>query len=162
LNSVTRRHMEREGLRLAGCAQRLNPEILGRRVTEFNVRLTQLSARAPVALGNLANRAEIKARPVIARLAPAFTRRVLDKRRELDGVSKLLESLSYRRVLDRGFALVADENGNIVTSPEAVGPGDGLVITVADGRIDANVSGAPAAPKRKARPDEGGEQETLF
>jgi exodeoxyribonuclease VII large subunit len=159
---ILRRHMEREGLRLAGCAQRLNPEILGRRVTEFNVRLTQLSARAPVALGNLANRAEIKARPVIARLAPAFTRRVLDKRRELDGVSKLLESLSYRRVLDRGFALVADENGNIVTSPEAVGPGDGLVITVADGRIDANVSGAPAAPKRKARPDEGGEQETLF
>src|SRR5690606_30696292 len=27
--SILKRHMEREGLRLAGCAQRLNPEILG-------------------------------------------------------------------------------------------------------------------------------------
>lgn len=159
--AILRRHIERERVQLASCAQRLQPEILNRRVVDFRTRLTQLSERAPVALGNLASRAELKARPIIARLQPGFARRVSDKRRELDGVSKLLETLSYRRVLDRGFALVADREGNIVTSPKMVGPGDGLVITVAEGQIDATVSGAPPAPKRKPRP-EGGEQESLF
>lgn len=161
--AILMRHFEREGLRLASCAQRLAPDLLNRRIADFRARLDQMNTRAPVALGNLAGRAELKARPVIARLQPAFIRRVSDKRRELEGVSKLLETLSYRRVLDRGFALVADEAGNIVTSPETVGPGEGLVITVADGRIDATVSGAPPAPRRKPRPEEGGGgQESLF
>ncbi|NMA98808.1 MAG: exodeoxyribonuclease VII large subunit, partial [Phyllobacteriaceae bacterium] len=141
--------------------QRLRPEILGKRAADYRTRLAGIGARAPIALGNLANRAELKARPLIARLQPAFQRRLLDKRRELDGVSKLLETLSYRRILDRGFALVADSDGNIVTSPQAVNPGEGLVVTVAEGRIDATVSGAPSAPKRKPRAD-GGEQESLF
>ncbi|WP_116653102.1 exodeoxyribonuclease VII large subunit [Pelagibacterium sediminicola] len=160
--AILRRHFEREGLRLASCAQRLAPDLLNRRIADFRARLDQMNARAPVALGNLAGRAGLKARPIIVRLQPAFIRRVSDKRRELDGVSKLLETLSYRRVLDRGFALVADETGTIVTSPQTVGPGEGLVITVADGRIDATVSGAPSVPRRKPRPEGGGGQESLF
>lgn len=159
--AVLRRHIERERQKLSAKAQRLRPEILSSRVLDYRTKLAAFGARAPVALGNMANRAGLKARPVIARLQPAFTRRVLDKRRELEGVFKLLETLSYRRVLDRGFALVADASGNIVSSPEAVNPGEGLVITVAEGRIDATVSGAPAAPRRKPRP-EGGAQESLF
>ncbi|WP_196259510.1 exodeoxyribonuclease VII large subunit [Pelagibacterium limicola] len=159
--AILRRHFEREGLRLSSCAQRLQPDMLDRRIADFRTKLDQFGARAPVALGNLAGRAALRARPIIARLQPAFARRVLDKRRELEGVSKLIESLSYRRVLDRGFALVADEDGNIVTTPNAVGPGEALVITVAEGRIDATVSGAPSASRRK-RPTEGGSQESLF
>lgn len=161
--SMLKRHMEREGLRLSSCAQRLQPGVLRRRATDFRTRLDQLAARAPVALGNLAHRAEIRARPIIARLEPAFARRILDKRRELDGAAKLLDSLSYRRVLDRGFALVTDEAGNLVTEPDAVRPGEALVVTVAGGRIDATVSGAPSGLRRKTRSGEkGDEQESLF
>lgn len=42
-------------------------------------------------------------------------RRVLDDRRaRLDALGKLLESTSYERVLDRGFAVVLNDAGDIV------------------------------------------------
>ncbi len=46
---------------------------------------------------------------------------------------KLIESLSYRRILDRGFALVTDDAGHIVRSKDAVRPGQPLVVDVAEG-----------------------------
>lgn len=98
-----------------------------------------------------------------SRLAPAIDRKIIEHRSRLDLQAKLLGSVSYQRVLARGFALVKDADGNLVRQADAVKPGDALVIELADGQIDANVSGAPAAPRRKAKPEntQGG-QESLF
>jgi exodeoxyribonuclease VII large subunit len=160
---ILRRHMERETMRLASCSQRLQPDTLTKRTAEFARRLDQLTARAPIALGNLASRAQLKARPVIMRLAPAFARGLAEKRNQLEGGAKLLETLSYHRILDRGFALVTDAKGDLVRGPDDVKPGDALAIELAEGRIDAHVSGAPATPKKRARSDDGpADQESLF
>ena len=89
---------------------------------------------------------------------------MLEQRRErLGSLGKLLVSYSYKNVLDRGFALVTDGEGQIVRSTHQVHPGEPLSIEVADGQIGATVSGAPLV-RRKPRPpqDSGPDQESLF
>ena len=84
-------------------------------------------------------------------------------RRQLEQLSKLLETLSYHSVLARGYALVQDETGQVVSSREAAGPGEGLRLTFADGELGVTVNGAPAVRRKPTRsgPNEGS-QESLF
>ena len=98
-----------------------------------------------------------------ARMEPAYIRIVEARRARLDGLSKLLSSVSYHQVLARGFALVTDAEGHLVRASSDVKPGDALTIDVAQGSIAATVAGAPSIPKRKPRSEEGtGTQESLF
>ncbi|MEO5338493.1 MAG: exodeoxyribonuclease VII large subunit [Magnetospirillum sp. WYHS-4] len=58
----------------------------------------------------------------------------------------LLDSLSYRRVLERGFALVKDGAGHPVTSAKAVRPGMNLAVTFHDGDSHAVATGRRGKP----------------
>ena len=89
---------------------------------------------------------------------------------------KLLAALSYRSVLERGFALVRDAGGHPVHAAAAVGPNAHLSVEFADGRVgvtaDADRPAAtstppsaptpiareakPAAPKRAVKPVDQG------
>ena len=84
-------------------------------------------------------------------------------RRQLEQLGKLLETLGYHSVLARGYALVQDETGQVVSSREAAGPGEGLRLTFADGELGVTVNGAPAVRRKPTRsgPNEGS-QESLF
>jgi len=90
------------------------------------------------------------------RLRPMVLTRALSLGRErLDGVARLLDSLSFERVLERGYVLVRDSAGAPVTrrakAPEA-GP---LTLRFADGALAVQV-GEASAPGRaktaKAKP----------
>lgn len=84
-------------------------------------------------------------------------------RQRWEQLDKLLETLSYHSVLARGYALVQNADGAVVSSKDAAGPGEGLKLTFADGELAVTVGGAPA-PRRKSPkpgPDEG-TQESLF
>ena len=48
---------------------------------------------------------------------------VLTKRQRFEGTAKLIDSLSYKSVLRRGFALVRDNKGSAVHSAAAVKQG---------------------------------------
>jgi exodeoxyribonuclease VII large subunit len=84
----------------------------------------------------------------------------LDARIERSG--KLLAALSYRSVLDRGFALVRDAAGHPVHAAGAIGPAARLSVEFADGRVgvtaDADRPATGAAPEaakpaaREAKP----------
>ena len=67
----------------------------------------------------------------------------------------LLESSSYRRVLERGFALVRDESGPVVSAAEARKRGR-VEIVFADGEAAARIVGE--GQEGPARPEQG----TLF
>ncbi len=101
--------------------------------------------------------------PIGARLNAAVTQTTQARRSQWEQLGKLLETLSYRNVLARGYALVQDEVGQIVTSHAATRPGDALKLSFADGEVGVVVAGAPAAKRKPARsgPDEGS-QESLF
>lgn len=83
----------------------------------------------------------------LQRSAQAVIRR---KRQALEIQAKLLESYSYERVLDRGFALVTATDGAAITSVVQVHAGEEVTIQLSDGKAAARIAGGPpAVPKRK-------------
>jgi len=94
-------------------------------------------------VGVLAGRAERSER---ARLGEA--------RRHLEGLARVLEGLSYRAVLDRGFALVRGEDGTMRRRAGAVKSGEALTLSFADGETKA-VASASRTVKKKQRADQG-------
>ena len=79
---------------------------------------------------------------------------------QIDGFGKLLETLGYRQVLGRGFALVRDSDGRPVRSARAPTPASLLDIEFADGHIDVVTTGA--ARPRRSRVRSRHEQGSLF
>ncbi|MGZ5872412.1 MAG: exodeoxyribonuclease VII large subunit [Bradyrhizobium sp.] len=66
---------------------------------------------------------------------------------------QLLNALSYRGVLARGFALVRDAQGHAVHAAASIGPGARLSLEFADGRVAATAdSDRPAAASTSAKP----------
>jgi exodeoxyribonuclease VII large subunit len=65
---------------------------------------------------------------------------------------QLLNALSYRGVLARGFALVRDEAGHPLHASADIGPGARMSIEFSDGRVGAtaDASDFPASPKPAA------------
>jgi exodeoxyribonuclease VII large subunit len=98
-----------------------------------------------------------------ARMTTALQRGIADDRRRLAQTGRLLETLSHRSVLARGFALVTDAQGAVVRRAEGLSAGDGLRLAFADGAVDAVVGGASGGSdvgKKKTRPAAG--QGSLF
>ena len=64
-----------------------------------------------------------------------------DRERGLSQTLALLESYSYERVLERGFALVTDADGKAVISAQALQPGDQVALRFAEGAARAAITG---------------------
>jgi exodeoxyribonuclease VII large subunit len=90
-------------------------------------------------------------------------RRIIEQRRTtLAGCGKLLGSLSYKSVLQRGYALVRSHDRAPLSSAAQVKPGQDLRIEFRDGEVAAQAHGGPAhSPGKAAKPREGG-QGSLF
>jgi exodeoxyribonuclease VII large subunit len=109
-----------------------------------------------------------------ARMTKAQSVRLDALRSSLDGLDRVLESVSYRSVLDRGFALVRGTDGRLHRRAAGVATGEALTIAFTDGEIAATAGepGAvtpprrppePARPKPAARPKPtSGNQGSLF
>lgn len=82
------------------------------------------------------------------RLAPAYDRKLTDLSARLEASGRMLESLSYERVLDRGFALVEDSEGKPVSKATGLTVGDHLNLRFADGKQAVEVLGEGRAPKK--------------
>ena len=104
--------------RLERASGRLNPQTQRVRIARAAERLATLDVRASRALAN----------------------RLVAWRRLLDGQGKLLTTLSYQSVLQRGFALVRDESGLAVRSASQVAMGARVEMEFADGRVEAEVT----------------------
>jgi exodeoxyribonuclease VII large subunit len=87
------------------------------------------------------------------RAARCATRAIDDRGRHLAGASQLLESFSYERVLDRGFALVHDADGLPVTNAADTASGQALAVRFRDGEVGVRVEGTPSdKPKSRKGP----------
>jgi len=69
----------------------------------------------------------------------SIKRAVSLREQRLGGLSSLLQSLSPESVLKRGFSLVTNDEGKVVTSAGQVKGGDRLHIRVVDGVITSRV-----------------------
>jgi len=102
-----------------------------------------------------------------ARLRPAASAHLARLDARLDHLGKFLNSLGYRQVLARGFALVRDPEGRPLRSAQAQKAGEKLDIEFSDGHLAVTVGeirphpAAAAAPRsRRGEPDQS--QGSLF
>lgn len=96
---------------------------------------------------------------IAARLRPDLVQRPLDKRRDrLVALARLLDTLSYKSTLARGYAVVRGD-GAVVTDVAAAQAAATLEIEFRDGRMQVGQGGKP---KRAAKPAPPPEQGTLL
>jgi exodeoxyribonuclease VII large subunit len=86
-----------------------------------------------------------------ARLDAATARLYGERADRLDGLLRVLESLSYRRTLERGFVLVRDGGGRPLTRVGEVRPGRAVTLVFQDGTAEA----VPRRPVPDPKPDAG-------
>ncbi|MFG1394446.1 exodeoxyribonuclease VII large subunit [Xanthobacter agilis] len=156
-------------LRLLRAGAGLSPLGLRDRLARAGERLRAASHGFAMARGaQLRARSERNARSgelvdgLILRARRAVAGRLRDEGRRLDGLAQLLSALSYHGVLERGFALVRDAEGQAVRRAGGLGPGRRIELEFADGRIGAQTLGGavgaeavipePAPPPAAARP----------
>ncbi|WP_299623924.1 exodeoxyribonuclease VII large subunit [Pelagibius sp.] len=93
------------------------------------------------------------------RLETLQPRLLSERRGEVESLGRVLESISYKNVLQRGYAVVRGPEGAI-TSAAAVQPGQALRLEFADGTAAATGGSAnpenPQKPKPAAKPRKAG------
>src|SRR6202167_3525235 len=87
----------------------------------------------------------------ITNLAPAIRARLRESRSALDRQTASLEALSPVAILNRGYALVFDANGQLVKDAARLAPGDTVSARLAHGGFRARVTSL-----EHAEPDSGG------
>ena len=158
LLNIPRQRLDRASAQLPR-ALRANAHVYERRLSAIGGRLTVTTLRAQIDRG----------KEKVLRLATSARRcadlHIQQRETRLKYVAQLLNALSYKGVLDRGFALVRDEHGQPLHAAANVSSGQRLNIEFADGRIGATADGegtpeakpkaAPAKPASKRTTDFG-------
>jgi exodeoxyribonuclease VII large subunit len=136
---------------------------LGRALTAntrlHQTRLVKVAARLtgrPMLMNMKRSAADLAA--LAARAGRAIARGQDFRRQRYGAAAKLLESLSYNSVLQRGFAVVRDANDRPVPAAAQTAAGQGLDIQFRDGRVAVHVDGVKPKPQKPA----GAGQGTLF
>ncbi len=113
-------NVQRHGLLLARSAGRLSLNTLKNRMVEARRRLPEAASRASRAL-----------------------QQILTKRRDrFLGEAKLLQAMSYKSILARGFAVVKDAQGKPIRAAANVISGSALAIEFTDGEVQARAGKA--------------------
>jgi exodeoxyribonuclease VII large subunit len=84
-----------------------------------------------------------------ARLARAFANRVEGAAHKFEACARVLDSVSYRATLARGFALVRGADGGLHRRAAGIAPHEKLTLVFADGEAKAVSEGKPL-PKTRA------------
>ncbi len=115
--------------------------------------LVLASERLRSALRHALSRREAEAGRILPRLSGAALQgRLREARARLEGLAARLESVSYERVLARGYALVTDGRGHPVTSAKEVKPGAALSLRFQDGEVKATANGGRAPTRQGSLP----------
>ncbi|MFO1247362.1 MAG: exodeoxyribonuclease VII large subunit [Alphaproteobacteria bacterium] len=96
-----------------------------------------------------------------ARATRAQTARLAQAKKHLDGLTRVLESVSHKSVLERGFALVRGADGKVRRRAAQVEAGESLTLTFVDGDTKA-VAGEGAAKPKTDKKKPARDQGSLF
>ncbi len=120
----------------------------------------QRLASAHMGLARELDRAAHRGEHVATGLARAWDVLVTTRHGRLGNLAKLLETLGYRQVLSRGFALVRDGEGKPLRSARGTPATTFLDIEFVDGHIDVMTTGSARPRRSRAKPRF--EQDSLF
>ncbi|WP_334192579.1 exodeoxyribonuclease VII large subunit [Pararhodobacter sp.] len=154
---------QRKALDLNRAGAGLRPGTLRARIEQRAERLAQSGARLTPALAqSLARKTERLEGPGYgARATAALTQRLTRATEKLAALARMHRSLGYPETLARGYAVLRDAEGRLLTSAEAVRQQPVITAELRDGSVEAVPVGAPPRPRRKpAEPPQG--QGSLF
>ncbi|PCI49294.1 MAG: exodeoxyribonuclease VII large subunit [Alphaproteobacteria bacterium] len=98
-------------------------------------------------------RAQEETGQLCGRMDRAACQNLRQMQNKFDAIGRLFDSLNYKRVLERGFAVIRDDRGRAVTLAAGVSSGRALDIEFKDGHVGAVAVGT--APGKKPRPRKG-------
>ena len=105
--------------------------------------------------GRLANaRARYRATDAARRMTASVERQRTASDARLGALAALLESLSYERVLERGFTVIRDTAGKPVARATHAVAGSAVEIQFADARLGARLDGKPLPKAKRGSDDE--------
>jgi exodeoxyribonuclease VII large subunit len=144
-------------------AERLNAGLVAN-TRHARSTLDRVAARLrPEALVNDITRRREHLVRTTARLEPAVRRGLENHRKHLNASARMLESLSHKKVLERGFVMVHREDGTLVRAGKDLNAGDIVDLTFADDHKKAVIDPPQDAPKPKGKATKpGGGQGSLF
>ncbi|GAA0531014.1 exodeoxyribonuclease VII large subunit [Rhizomicrobium palustre] len=142
LSNALRRNLEAHRRHFIQAATLLRPQGLTNRLAQGNERLVVLSQR----------------------MGRAHKNRLGEAARKLESLTRILDSVSYRAVLARGFALVRGEDGSLKRQSAQIASGEALSLTFSDGSVSvvAGEGGKPPAKPRVSAKKSPGKQGDLF
>ena len=100
-----------------------------RQLNQLNMRFGKISPQQKIDIAN------IRLQSVSARLSRSVAESLGRTRTKLEQVEKRLGNVNLSNVLQRGFTLLYDDNGKLITSSKAIGAGDKLEVEFYDGRV---------------------------
>ncbi|MGR3501456.1 exodeoxyribonuclease VII large subunit [Pseudaestuariivita sp.] len=160
--ALLRQLISRAGERIEARTSRLAPA-LERRLMQARDRLARESGRlTPHALrANLTREAD-RLTALDTRLSQGITRRMTQVQDQLAARSRLLETLSHRGTLERGYALVRGADEEVLTTARAAKAAPVLNIEFADGTMKVAPGTARPASRKKPAKDTPPEQGSLL
>ena len=63
-----------------------------------------------------------------------------NKKSNLQNLEKILRTTHYNKILERGFSLIKNKDGNVISSVSEIAKNDNITISVYDGLIEAEVN----------------------
>ncbi len=158
---LLQRMIERRALTVVQFGERIDRGVDASRAKKVQ-RFDRLAVRiTPTALTSKVQLGRQKSIDLMLRADRALGSRLLRGNERLQSVWRLAQGLSHERILERGFALVRDENGTMVRSKAKIASGQHLSLQFLDGQISVQETSTPAAPKLKAKAPVAG-QGALF
>ncbi|MBM3486547.1 MAG: exodeoxyribonuclease VII large subunit [Alphaproteobacteria bacterium] len=141
------------GLQQAAARLRTPEDQIRRRADALAALALRLDRRVHGVLGDRIARFE--GLGASARLAAAVARLARDRRLRLESLARLLDSLSYRGVLARGFVLVRHDERPITRAGDT-DPGMSVTLQFQDGTRRATIDGDKKPRRRGGRDDDQG------
>ena len=152
--ATLRRAIQTEADRTTKLAARLTPAQTRLSANRKDAFLARAARLRPEALSAEITRQTADLDRLTQRLADSH-KRLSDKRAErLDAAGRLLETLSYRKTLERGYAVVRADS-HVVTTKEAAQNAGAIEIEFADGRMRIGGAAKPAKKPKDSGPTQG-------
>ena len=149
-------------------AGRLSHRGLSASIARNHDRLDTLGRRANAAHINKVQSTTRHVMDLARRNQNAFENQVVRTKARYEQAHRLLGSLSYKSILERGYAVVRNAKDTPIASVDKIKSGDAFSVELRDGRISAVAAGAGSEPKSPApkkpvkKPEDTTSQGDLF
>jgi exodeoxyribonuclease VII large subunit len=119
--------------------QRASQRVIQEASTALTVQGTRLNTLTP---GHQITQYQLHNSGLKQRLYQSIAYRMKSARESMQNQAQLLNSISPLNTLQRGYAIVSDEQGEIVRSSSQVGPGEQITARLAAGQLECRVEKA--------------------